>query len=198
LAVLKIRGVATVLLLISLAGCEKGSFPEVKSEPNGELIKVTEKRAEVPVNYLEVAEKSFAEGDFKKSVESYTAVLKESPNTLEALNGRGLSYLNLGDYKSANSDFEKAKSIVDNWSFQLQNSIGVTQFKQHNYSEAKVSFQKAIEMNSDSVDALVNLGVTEKRLGNHREAFKIYDRAVQMKQDSETGVKSSGSIGIEY
>jgi tetratricopeptide (TPR) repeat protein len=195
---LKIRGVATVLLLISLTGCEKGSFPEVKSEPNGDLIKVTEKKVEAPVNHLEVAEKSFADGDFKKSVESYTAVLKDSPNSIEALNGRGLSHQNLGDYESAKSDFERAKSIVDNWSFQLQNSIGVTEFKQQNYSEAKVSFQKAIEMNSDSQNALANLGVTEKRLGNDREAFKIYDRAVQMKPDAETSVKGSGSIGIEY
>ncbi len=56
-------------------------------------------------------------------------------------------------------------------------NLGVCQVKMAQYSDAKISFQKVISLQSNNADALNNLGVISAAEGNDKEAYEYFEKA---------------------
>jgi tetratricopeptide (TPR) repeat protein len=57
------------------------------------------------------AQTLYDSGEYKKSVEAYTGIIEEEPDSTEALSGRGLAYFFSGDAELALQDIRKARTL---------------------------------------------------------------------------------------
>jgi predicted TPR repeat methyltransferase len=72
------------------------------------------------------------------------------------------------------------------------NSQGIKLFKEKQFIEAKLFFERALELKSDFVDALNNLALAQHRLGKLDEAVRLYKKAVVI--DSNYALESKNKI----
>jgi predicted TPR repeat methyltransferase len=75
---------------------------------------------------------------------------------------------------------------------ELLNKQGIAQFKKKQFIEAKIFFEKAIELKSDFVDAINNLGLVQHELGKLDQAVRLYKKAVAI--DSNYALESENKI----
>jgi predicted TPR repeat methyltransferase len=76
--------------------------------------------------------------------------------------------------------------------YELLNKQGITQFKKNQFVEAKHSFEKALELKSDLIEAIDNLGIVNHKLGNLDQAVKLYKRVVAL--DASYALESENRI----
>ncbi len=57
----------------------------------------------------------YLNGDFREAVDATTEALRQDPHYVESLYHRGLTRLELGEYRLAERDFRRAVEVVDEW-----------------------------------------------------------------------------------
>ena len=76
--------------------------------------------------------------------------------------------------------------------YESLNNQGVTLLKKNQLIEAKLFFEKAIELKSDFPDAINNLGLLEHKLGKLDQAVRLYKKVVSI--DSNYALESENKI----
>ena len=76
--------------------------------------------------------------------------------------------------------------------YEIFNNQGISLIKKNQFNEALIFFEKALELNSNFVDALNNLGLVQHKLGNLDEAVRSYKKVVAL--DFKYAVASENKI----
>ena len=99
----------------------------------------------------------------------------------DAYYNRGVTYCELGNYRLAISDFDKAIGINPKYA-DAYKGRGVASGKLGYHSLAISDFDRAIEINPDA-DAYKGRGVAYGQLGNYTQAISDFDRAIEINSD---------------
>ena len=106
--------------------------------------------------------------------------IKLDPNFYHAYCARAALYHRTSERKRAFEDLRKARRFRPDLST-ADVEEGVIHHREGNNKLAKTSFERALELNADNVDALRNLSIVESELGNSErsaELKKRYDELV--------------------
>lgn len=86
-------------------------------------------------------------------------------------------------------DVEKieTETVKNNWpTFEAAFKDGVTSYESKKYPEARLAFSRALELNPESLNTLVNLGMTEFQLGEKGLAVALLRKAVEIDPNFST------------
>ena len=76
--------------------------------------------------------------------------------------------------------------------YEIFNNQGISLIKKNQLNEALIFFEKALELNSNFVDALNNLGLVQHKLGKLDKAVRTYKKVVAI--DSNYALESNNKI----
>jgi len=124
----------------------------------------------------------FKEKKFNKVIKLGKKLLKKNPNDLNLIYILGLSYINVENFRDAESYFKKLLLLKETSEFYY--IYGNILKKLKNYNEAINSFNKAISLNSNFSEAYNNLGNTKKLINKNDEAIDHYQKAISIKDDN--------------
>lgn len=103
----------------------------------------------------------------KESIEDFNKAIQLKVDYESAYSFRGYAHMQLKMYDAAVLDYNQAAILNPNPSradFEVYTNYGVCLFNTGNYEEAKLKFQKAIELNSDNETARKGLEITYRKL----------------------------------
>jgi tetratricopeptide (TPR) repeat protein len=73
-------------------------------------------------------------------------------------------------------------------------NVGVSLYKQREYSKAIQAYQKVIELDPSYVEAYNNLGIAYQMIGENDKAFEVYERAIEINPKYEKGYNNLGIL----
>ncbi len=76
--------------------------------------------------------------------------------------------------------------------YEILNDLGVSLTKKKQFNDALIFFEKALELNSNFVDALNNLGLAQHKLGRLDQAVRAFKKVVAL--DSNFALESDNKI----
>jgi len=129
-----------------------------------------------------------------QAVVYFRRALDSDPNSLTALNGLGLSLMDMHDYPSAIAEFQKCLRI-ENSSFQCLDNIGAAQLEDGKFAAAQTSLQHANKVAPERPEPLVNFGYLADTLGDWKKAVAYYAQAIALWPYSR---EAYVDIGIAY
>ena len=110
----------------------------------------------------------------------WNMTIARNPACLMAYNNRGVIYKDLGNYRQAIEDFNKAIEIKSDNAVAYYNR-GNVYTDLGNYRQAIAELNRAIEINPGYAEAYSNRGNAYGGLGNYKQAIEDYDRAIEIK-----------------
>lgn len=124
-------------------------------------------------------EKTIISGDFDGGISDFNKALEIDPNSILALNGRGVAYLKNGEYLKAIADFEKINKLFypigdDNALLQ----IGRAKVELKEYQEAIAYLKRSIELNPNYSYSYYYRGRAKDGLEDYRGAILDYSKAI--------------------
>lgn len=96
-----------------------------------------------------------------------------------ALNNRGESYFNLGNYNKAIANYDQALAIKDDYYEAFYNK-GLSLFRLNKYENAIECYNKCLKIKSDHYKAIISLGLVYHKLNRYIEAIAKYDEAEEI------------------
>jgi tetratricopeptide (TPR) repeat protein len=124
----------------------------------------------------------------KRHIESFEIALevaKADSNNARALALIGFSYLNIGDFKQANSFFTKSNSIDKDESLAWEGA-GLIDFYENRIDRSLQKLQEAAYLNSNEPDFLYTLAQVSARNENYLEAAGAYRSFLRIAPKNET------------
>ncbi len=128
-------------------------------------------------------------GNYDKAIECFWEAIHINPDYAEAYCNMGDVYGNKGDHraaiiccaKAANLGSKPAQDFCNNFGINYE-SIAHNESITHtdNYDQVIESYQKAIEINPDDVEAYCNLGVAYFNQSNYDKAIECYQKAIEL------------------
>ena len=109
----------------------------------------------------------------------WNMTIARNPACLMAYNNRGVIYKDLGNYRQAIEDFNKAIEIKSDNAVAYYNR-GNVYTDLGNYRQAIAELNRAIEINPGYAEAYSNRGNAYKSIGNYRQAIEDYNRAIEI------------------
>ena len=106
----------------------------------------------------------------------YMRALDSDPESLTALNGLGLAYLDLHNPQQAELNFKKCLAL-DPPNYTCENNLGATYLQSGRDAEAKEALTRAHDLEPERPEALVNFGYLADLHGNWKGAIKYYVQA---------------------
>ena len=126
---------------------------------------------------------------YEDAIKSYDQALKIDAKSVEALNGNGLAFNNLGRYQDAINWFDKALIIEPTFVNALNNK-GVALANLDKFEEAITLFDKAIKIDPNFVDAFYNKGGALAELGKYDEAAMWTNKALEIDKTRQNASNS--------
>lgn len=108
--------------------------------------------------------------DFSNAAVAFSDAIQINPRSLDALCGRGLSYICLESYEQAISDFDRALAIDPNCSSAFRGR-GAAFLESGNDDEAIRDLSEAIRLEPNDFEAYYNRGVAYHFRGDQTEAL---------------------------
>ena len=124
------------------------------------------------------------------AIDSYSQAIKIKPNA-EAYSNTGNAKNNLGRYKDAIEDFDKAIEINPNYIIAHINR-GTANFNLKQYKDAIKDFDKAIEINPNYAIAYNYKGIANLELGQYKDTIKDFDEAIETNPNFATTYYNKG------
>ncbi len=109
----------------------------------------------------------------------YSRALDQDPKDLTALNGLGLSLMDMHRYDDAIATFKQCLG-VDPYSFQCQNNMGATYLEAKRIAEAKIALDKAFKDAPERAETFVNYGYMADMQDDWQRAVAQYAKAIEL------------------
>lgn len=141
---------------------------------------------------------------FRKAEEHYLAAIELLPNIPDLHYSLGITYANLGKTEEEYLDkaileYEKAVRLKPDFAKPYYGMGFIYFFKKGMHEEGISNMKKAIEYDSDYIDAYVTLGRMYYEVGNYRGAISEYEGAIS-KYPKKAKVVATyySNIGLSY
>jgi predicted O-linked N-acetylglucosamine transferase (SPINDLY family)/thioredoxin-like negative regulator of GroEL len=145
---------------------------------NPKLQKKLLKQAET----LLAAFRAYSEGRHDEVQSLCRRVLKDAPNSFDAMHLLGVSILDTGRFDDARRILERAVAL-DPRSADAHSNLGFALFNLERFDEARASCEKSIALKPDAPVAQRNLGNACLRLNLGEQAVAAFTRAIALKPD---------------
>lgn len=130
-------------------------------------------------NYIEFrAGCYFYMEDFTKAITECTKTIQIDSSKISAVKFRGLSYYQLEDYDHAYKDICSYLAYKDDAHLYLLR--GVIYYRNEEYQNALIDFNKASELDSSNPQCFKNKGDTYVKLGNNDLAIQNWKKAIEL------------------
>ena len=136
--------------------------------------------ADIFSNYALICE---GKGDIDKAIKLYEKCTSNFPNHLFSKINLSFLYYKFNNIKKAETlinEVIKLKPDIPNG----HNIKGLILKDLNKYIESKISFEKAIELDSTYLDSYINLGLLNKDYNNYSDAEKYYLKALDIDKNS--------------
>jgi tetratricopeptide (TPR) repeat protein len=124
--------------------------------------------------YLSRAEAQRLLLDFEAAIGSCDEAIRLEPNNFQAVVRRGVFLIDLQKIDEALECSEKAAALITNSSSDFHD-IGVLQYQLKLFDKALMSYNKAIELNPESVVSNWNKAIGLLQLGEFEEGWKLHE-----------------------
>jgi len=140
------------------------------------LSEISDEDLELIEQYLELAKDSFEENEFEAAIGFYELVLEIDPSDIEALNGRTLAIESLTNEEESfleisDEDFDLLEEFLEQ---------ADELFKEENYEEAILFYDKTLAIDSLDFDALDGKAQALNKIGKHEEVITYYDTVLEI------------------
>lgn len=132
-------------------------------------------------------------GRLPEAADLYQAVLRDSPDNIDALNLLGVIALSRGDADEAIGLIGKALAMRDDVA-DLHNNIGEAHRARGDLKQAISHYQHAISLEPNSADAHNNLGVALKATGSLEAAEAHFRRAIEAQPTHSRAHNNLGTV----
>ncbi len=135
--------------------------------------------SELPSVVQELLARAAAEADAGRiddAIASYRSVLDAEPTLAGVHHNCGALLFARGDYEAAVRSFEEASKHRPAWTAPVL-AAGQIHFHAGRYAEAQAAFERALALDTNSIEALGNLGLTLQRRNRWNAALPYLQRA---------------------
>lgn len=130
--------------------------------------------------YISLAEVKYHLTDYTKSDFYYSQYLKKHPNDYDTYSDRGFVRMVRLYLKEAIEDYTKAIELNPSQQFKDYLGRGKAKYLIHDYEGSNKDFDKAIEINSNSIDILYTIGTFFVEQENFKEAISYFDKILAL------------------
>jgi Flp pilus assembly protein TadD len=123
------------------------------------------------------AESSRMANNTDKSLEIYNAILAIKPDDLDAMEGKGLAFIQKGEFENAEELFSHIVN-TDGSRWRTINALGVINALQGEMEEAKIYYDMAIAVDPQNPSILNNIGLSMALSGRKQEAVSHINEAL--------------------
>ncbi len=159
----------------------EGSASETPPDFEGQK-GVLEKMEDELERYKKEVKEDAQKRDPWAAVEKYKYILTREPRNVEARNGLGLVYEQLGDYNKAASEFKEVLTVDPN-NLDAHYNLGTTYWQSGLFTEAEAEFSKVIEIEPGSFRAHYTMGVLLCKKGHYDRAILDLQRAINIEKN---------------
>ncbi len=131
--------------------------------------------------------------DYKRAIKSYSRVLKNDANNLEALFNRAYSYERTNQSEKALFDYNNFIRLSPNYSLAYYNR-GNLFFHQKEYELAIRDYNRSTELDSNHYHSFLMLGISYQTLGKEDSALICYNYTLFKKPDYQIGYLNRGIL----
>jgi tetratricopeptide (TPR) repeat protein len=114
------------------------------------------------------------------TVSYYNNALNVQPNNTQVLYNLAMFYQEIQDYEKSLEKYRMILQIDPNHKFALHNMGWIYLTGEEKYEEAVVFFTKAIEIDPEYVEAILNRGLSSEQLGQYSNARQDYMYALKL------------------
>ncbi|MEK0181082.1 tetratricopeptide repeat protein [Microcoleus anatoxicus] len=116
--------------------------------------------------------------DIQNARTDFTQAIQINPDHLEAYQGRGELYYNIGEYQNAILDFSQVIRLKSN-DLQAYNNRGLSYLKINNLQNARSDFERVIQLNPNLAEAYLSSGITRFKLNDYSGAVNDLTQAIE-------------------
>jgi tetratricopeptide (TPR) repeat protein len=134
---------------------------------------------DVNLDYTQLGDGCFAQGEYAASINNYTQALQLNSSDAELYYKRGLAYYQLGDYEAAIADYSQAININPH-DAKLYHKRGLALSQITAYEAAIEDYTQAIRINPHAAVAYRNRAEARSHLGDNQGAIEDYTQAIKI------------------
>jgi len=141
--------------------------------------------------YYKRASHRAIQGQTDLALQDYNSSLVLYPNFKDALNDRGMIYMNRGQWEQAATDFSKTIAI-DSTYFKGYLNRGLVYMNTGNFNASLPDFNKSLQLRPDFTLGYINRGTLLEKMGYRVEAESDYTKAIELETNNPTVYKYRG------
>ncbi|HEY9800654.1 MAG TPA: tetratricopeptide repeat protein [Leptolyngbyaceae cyanobacterium] len=134
---------------------------------------------EANLDYTQLGDACFAQGEYTGSINNYTQALQLNSSDAELYYKRGLAYYQLGDYEAAIADYSQAINI-NLHDAKLYHKRGLALSQIAAYEAAIEDYTQAIRINPHVAVTYRNRAEARSHLGDNQGAIEDYTQAIKI------------------
>ena len=131
-------------------------------------------------------------GDHAAALRQIDLALSKNPDSVFALNNRGVALYELERFDEALASYDRALALAPDYAEALSNR-GNALKEQRRFDEALASYDRALALRPDYAEALSNRGVALYELKRYDEALASCDRALALKPEHAEALSNRGN-----
>jgi len=134
------------------------------------------------IDWCQIGRQAFVDNRLDKALDAYNKAIESNSKIAEAYNGRGVTYIKLGNSNQAIADYSKAIELNPMYA-QAYYNRGNAYYRSADYNQAITDYNKAIELNPKIAEAYNSRGVTDDEIGNDNQAIADYSEAIELSKN---------------
>jgi tetratricopeptide (TPR) repeat protein len=139
--------------------------------------------------------RQISNGNPKRAIELLTEAIKIAP-IYEAFLNRGIARADDKEYDKALDDFTTALSLYPQ-SAEAYYLRSDAHYHKKAFHQAKADVEKALELKSDFVDALIGRGAIREELGDSAKAMDDYNQAIKLAPQDEIALRRRALLWLD-
>jgi putative PEP-CTERM system TPR-repeat lipoprotein len=147
-----------------------------------EALRINPKHTE---SWVQLGHMERGQGRFSEAESAYGKAVFLNAQDVDALLGRAMARLKLRNYDGARKDLLKARAVVPS-SPMPTHMLGVEAYYKGDYREAKIQFQKVLNILPEYLPSIFWQGLTDLNLDNVEQAAKSMGYYVTRQPDNQT------------
>jgi len=136
-------------------------------------------------SWVQLGHMERGQGHYTEAETAYGKALAIQPDDVDALMGRAMARLKLRKYDAARKDLEIARAATPSSPFPTH-MLGIEAYYHGNHREAKIHFQRVLNVLPDYLPSIFWQGLTDLNLDNVEQAVKGLSYYMERKPDDQT------------